>query len=164
MRTVGPARRFGSVSSPPQTPANRRDLLTLTRQECLELLSSARFGRLAVNSGSGPAPIVRPVNYVFDPHSQSIVINTAEGTKLHFLLRETHATFEVDDIDPATRTGWSVVVQGVTEALTKPEEIRRIAALEPESWAPGIKSHWIRIRAWTVSGRRLAETTPPGQG
>jgi nitroimidazol reductase NimA-like FMN-containing flavoprotein (pyridoxamine 5'-phosphate oxidase superfamily) len=140
---------------PIQSPrTERRLLLELTRQECLELLSGARFGRLAVNGG-GAAPIVRPVNYVFDSHSQSIVINTAEGTKLHFLLRETHATFEVDSIDPATRTGWSVIIEGVTEELTRPDEIRRLGALEPDSWIPGAKAHWIRLRAWTVSGRRL---------
>lgn len=136
-----------------------RALLELTRRECLDLLSSARFGRLAVIAG-GPAPIIRPVNYVFDPHSQSVVINTAEGTKLQFLLRETHATFEVDEIDPTTRTGWSVIIQGVTELLTKPE-IRRLSALEPDSWAPGVKRHWVRIRAWTVSGRRLTQVSDP---
>lgn len=131
-------------------------LLELSRRECLDLLSATRFGRLAVNA-SRPAPIVRPVNYVFDPHAQSVVINTAEGSKLHFLLRETHATFEVDEIDPVTRTGWSVIIEGVTEALTKPDEIRRLSALEPDSWTPGVKRHWVRIRAWTVSGRRLTQ-------
>lgn len=148
-----------SATGPPQ--ARPGALLEISRRECLELLGSARFGRLAV-SGSGPAPVVRPVNYVFDPHSQSVVINTAEGSKLHFLLRETHATFEVDAIDPTTRTGWSVIIEGVTEALTKPEEVRRLAALEPDSWAPGVKSHWVRIRAWTVSGRRLTQVSNAG--
>ena len=153
-------RSLSGMSTTPEPQTRHRALLELTRRECLDLLGSARFGRLAV-SGGGPAPIVRPVNYVFDPHSQSVVINTAEGTKLHFLLRETHATFEVDEIDPATRTGWSVIITGVTEALTKPDEVRRLDALEPDSWAPGVKRHWMRIRAWTVSGRRLTEVADP---
>lgn len=137
-----------------------RALLELTRQECLELLAAGGFGRLAVNGG-GPAPILRPVNYVFEPHSQSVVINTTEGSKLHSLLRETHATFEVDAVDPTTRTGWSVIIVGVTEALRKPAEIRRLEALELHSWAPGDKPHWVRIRAWTVSGRRLVDLPEP---
>lgn len=137
-----------------------RALLELTRQECLELLAAGGFGRLAVNGG-GPAPILRPVNYVFEPHSQSVVINTTEGSKLHSLLRETHATFEVDAVDPTTRTGWSVIIVGVTEALRKPAEIRRLEALELDSWAPGDKPHWVRIRAWTVSGRRLVDLPEP---
>ena len=137
-----------------------RSLLELSRAECLDLLGSEHFGRLAVNGG-GPAPLVRPVNYVFDTHSQSVVINTAEGSKLHSLLRETHASFEVDSVDPVTRTGWSVIIVGVTESLTRPEEIRRMEALELDTWVPGIKSHWVRIRAWTVSGRRLLPGAQP---
>jgi nitroimidazol reductase NimA-like FMN-containing flavoprotein (pyridoxamine 5'-phosphate oxidase superfamily) len=148
------------MSSVPPPGTKRRALLELTRQECLDLLKTGGFGRLAVN-GSGPAPIVRPVNYVFDPHSQSVVINTAEGSKLHSLLRETHATFEVDAVDATTRTGWSVIIVGVTEALTKPDEIRRVEALELDSWTPNEKSHWVRIRAWTVSGRRLTKQPDP---
>lgn len=139
-----------------QPTETKRRLIELTRQECLDLLKTGGFGRLAVN-GTHTAPILRPVNYVFDPHSQSVVINTAEGAKLHSLLRETHATFEVDAVDAATRTGWSVIIVGVTEALTKPDEIRRMEALELDSWTPNEKSHWVRIRAWKVSGRRLAD-------
>lgn len=142
------------MTTTPGADTKSGTLVELTRRECLDLLSTARFGRLAVNGGR--SPIVRPVNYVFDPHSQSVVINTGEGTKLNFLLRETHATFEVDAIDPGTRTGWSVIIEGVTEELRKPEEIRRLGGLQPDSWAPGVKNHWVRIRAWTVTGRRLA--------
>lgn len=148
------------MTSSLQPLGTRRHLLELTRQECLDLLKTGGFGRLAVN-GTGPAPILRPVNYVFDPHSQAVVINTADGSKLHSLLRETHATFEVDAVDATTRTGWSVIIVGVTEALTKPDEIRRMEALELDSWTPDEKSHWVRIRAWTVSGRRLADQSSP---
>ncbi len=149
---------MSSMSVTHQSGKDNRALLELTRRECLELVSSGGFGRLAVNGG-GPAPIIRPVNYVFDPHSQSVVMNTGEGSKLYSLLRETHATFEVDAVDQGARTGWSVILTGVTEALTRPDEIRRMEALDLDSWAPGEKSHWVRIRAWAVSGRRLAAGT-----
>ena len=58
--------------------------------------------------------------------------------------------------DPVERVGWSVIVEGFTEEITNPSELRRIEQLQLEPWAPGHKGHWIRIRASTVSGRRIA--------
>ena len=132
----------------------RSKLLELPRAECLSLLARSHFGRLAVSRGEG-APIVRPLNYVFDPRSQSVVFRTAPGTKLHGLLRAREAAFEIDGVEPGGRTGWSVVVIGVAEEVTIPGEIRRLDKLGLEVGAPGPRSHWVRIRARTVSGRRI---------
>ena len=127
----------------------------LSREECLELLARCRFGRLAVCAGEG-APVVRPVNYVFDERSQSVVFRTAAGSKLHALIRSAQAAFEIDDARPQTRTGWSVIIVGVTEEVSSASEIRRLEGIGVDPWGPGEKAHWVRIRAWTVSGRRLA--------
>lgn len=131
-----------------------REMLELSRSECLKLLGSGGFGRLAV-TGGGQTPIIRPVNYAFDRATQSVVFRTARGSKFHSLVRATHAAFEVDSVDMHTRTGWSVIVVGVTEEIAAPAEVRRLEALRLESWAPGEKPHWVRIRARTVSGRRI---------
>jgi nitroimidazol reductase NimA-like FMN-containing flavoprotein (pyridoxamine 5'-phosphate oxidase superfamily) len=130
------------------------EMLELSRYECLRLLASQSFGRVAVNLGGGP-PFIRPVNYVFDEASQSIVFRTADGSKFHALVRSTAAAFEVDRVEGASRTGWSVIIQGVTDEITHPSEVRRLDALGLEPWAPGKKAHWVHIRAWTVSGRRI---------
>ncbi len=129
-------------------------LHNLPREECLRLLASNRFGRLAVTTGEG-APVIRPVNYVFDEPSQSVVFRTARGSKFQALLRAAKAAFEIDDIDAGSRTGWSVIIVGVTEEVTNPADARRLESLELDPWAPGDKPHWVRIRAWTVSGRRI---------
>ena len=131
------------------------EMVELSREECLELLAANNFGRLAVNAGVGP-PIVRPVNYAFDRPSQSVVFRTAPGSKLHALLRSVDAAFEIDGVDERTRTGWSVIIRGTTEEVTNPSELRRLDALGLDAWAPGEKPHWVQIRAWTVSGRRIA--------
>jgi nitroimidazol reductase NimA-like FMN-containing flavoprotein (pyridoxamine 5'-phosphate oxidase superfamily) len=128
--------------------------LTLSRDECLRLLASCHFGRLAV-SMDGP-PLIRPVNYVFDKRSNSVVFRTASGSKFHALLRAAQAAFEIDGIDEISRTGWSVIMHGVTDEVTDPREIQRLEALGLEPWASGPKRHWMHIRAWTVSGRRVA--------
>ncbi len=130
------------------------EMLELSRDECLRLLASQTFGRVAVNLGKGP-PVIRPVNYAFDDASQSVVFRTADGSKFHALVRSAQASFEVDRVEGASRTGWSVIVHGVTDEVTHPSEVRRLDAMGLAPWAPGEKAHWVHIRAWTVSGRRI---------
>jgi nitroimidazol reductase NimA-like FMN-containing flavoprotein (pyridoxamine 5'-phosphate oxidase superfamily) len=131
-------------------------MLVLSREECLELLAAHSFGRLAVAMDS---PVIRPVNYVFDKPSQSVAFRTADGSKFHAMLINGNAAFEIDGIDPQTRTGWSVIIVGMTEEITNPSDLRRLNNLGLETWTPGHKAHWMRIRAWTVTGRRIIPAT-----
>jgi nitroimidazol reductase NimA-like FMN-containing flavoprotein (pyridoxamine 5'-phosphate oxidase superfamily) len=132
------------------------EMLELERPECLRLLAATGVGRIVVSVAEWDQPVIRPVNYVFDESSQSVLIRSGLGSKLHALLRSAKAAFEIDGIDPAGHVGWSVIIVGVTEEITHPAELRRIEGLGLEPWAPGHKGHWIRIRANTVSGRRIA--------
>lgn len=141
-----------ATSTSPQPPTTK--MLDLPREECLRLLAANQFGRLAVNLGTG-VPVIRPVNYIFDQPTQSVVLRTARGSKLYALLHSAQAAFEIDGIDEGSRTGWSVIIHGVTEELTHPMDIQRLDALGLQPWAPGHKAHWVHIRAWTVSGRRI---------
>ena len=49
------------------------------RSAC-ELLAANGVGRLAVNGKE--APVIRPVNYLFDEPSQSVVFRTAPGIQV----------------------------------------------------------------------------------
>jgi uncharacterized protein len=153
----------GALQQADDTERTASEMLELSRDECLRLLAANSFGRLAVNMGEG-APVIRPVNHLFDKPSQSVVFRTALGSKFHALLRPADAAFDVDGIDEGSRTGWSVIMRGVTDEVTNPSEVRRLDSLGLEPWAPGHKAHWINIRAWTVSGRRivLAADSVPG--
>jgi len=135
------------------------EMRDLSREECLELLADGGVGRLAVSGKD--APVIRPVNYAFDQPSQSVVFRSAPGSKFYALLRQNAAAFEVDGIDEVAHSGWSVVVVGATEEVTNPADVRRLEGLGLAQWAPGEKPHWVRIRAWTVSGRRIT-ASPPG--
>jgi uncharacterized protein len=128
----------------------------LDREECLKLLAAGSFGRLAVTAHEH-APLIRPVNYVFDVPSQSVVIRTAPGSKLERLLVTQQAAFEVDGVDQRNGSGWSVIVSGVAEPITSASELARLQTTGPEPLAPGDKPHLVRIRAFTVSGRRIAD-------
>lgn len=127
----------------------------LSRDACLKLLASHQFGRLAV-VGANDAPVIRPVNYVFDPSSQAVVFRTGRGSKFHALLGRVKAAFEIDGIDEVTRTGWSVIITGIAEEVTRPADIDHVSRLGLDPWASGPKPHWMRVRAWTVTGRRIA--------
>lgn len=137
------------------------EMVVLSREECLRLLAAHSFGRLAVAMDT---PVIRPVNYLFDEPSQSVVFRTADGSKFHALLVAANAAFEIDGIDPGSRTGWSVIIAGMTEEVTNLSEVRRLDALGLKPWAPGHKPRWMRIRAWTVSGRRIVLTSHGTRG
>ena len=145
----------GTPPAVPKATALETELVEVSREECLSLLAANSFGRLAVSSG-GDRPLIRPVNYVFDERSQSVSFRTAVGSKLFFLTRAARAAFEIDGVNEATKTGWSVIVAGVTEEVSHPHELRRLEELGLETWPAGDRSHWVRIRAATVSGRRIA--------
>jgi uncharacterized protein len=129
-------------------------LIELDRDECLRLLAATKLGRLAVNVPEWP-PVIRPVNYVFDVSSKSVVFRSARGSKFTALLLSGRAAFEIDGIEPADETGWSVIVLGVAEEITNSADIHRLEHLGLRPWAPGDKPHWIRIRTNVVSGRRI---------
>jgi hypothetical protein len=48
------------------------------------------------------------------------------------------------------------VVVGVAEEIANPVERRRLEQAGLDPWASGPRPHWMRIRATTVSGRRIA--------
>jgi uncharacterized protein len=128
---------------------------TLSRAECLELLAATHLGRVVVTVGADHRPLIRPVNYLFDPTAQAVTFRCAAGTKLHALLRSASACFEIDDHDAEARTGWSVVVYGVSEPVVRPTAILRLERSGLDSLAPGPQPGWIRIRATTVTGMRI---------
>jgi nitroimidazol reductase NimA-like FMN-containing flavoprotein (pyridoxamine 5'-phosphate oxidase superfamily) len=132
-----------------------RELIELSRPECLALLAAADFGRLVISAGPSQVPVIRPVNYRFDEPSQSIIFRTREGSKFHTLGRTSRAGFEIDGYDGETGSGWSVIVIGTTEQITRAADLERVARLDARTWPDDEPSHWMRMRARTVSGRRL---------
>lgn len=133
----------------------------LDREECLRLLGENSFGRVAINLRS-EVPLIRPVNYLFDERTQSILFRTDYGAKFQGILLASRAAFEVDRIDEELRRGWSVIVTGAIEKVTNHLELERFAHLELDPWQPGEKPHWARIRVWTVTGRRVTAAGSSG--
>lgn len=133
-------------------------LQVLSKGECLELLSSADIGRIVFTDRALPA--VQPVNFCLaDGH---IVIRTNVGSKLAAATRRAVVAFEVDEFDPATRTGWSVTAVGQARAVQDEVERARLAELPLQPWAPGDRNHYIVVQIAQLSGRRITAEAPDG--
>jgi nitroimidazol reductase NimA-like FMN-containing flavoprotein (pyridoxamine 5'-phosphate oxidase superfamily) len=130
------------------------ELQVLNDEDCYRLLATQQIGRLGVNAEH--YPLIFPVNYALD-QADVIVIRTAAGTKLAAANRA-NVTFEVDEIDQRTRSGWSVLVRGLAEEVTsehRTELIERTQTTGVEPWAPGDRGHWMRLIPHEISGRRI---------
>ncbi len=123
----------------------------LAGDECWRLLEGSVVGRLCFVSGGEPS--VLPVNHVVDDHS--IVIRTGRSGSLERLSAGATVAFEVDELDRASATGWSVVVRGYITEILDPDELAGAARLPLHPWASGRRDHWLRIRPWAVTGRSI---------
>jgi nitroimidazol reductase NimA-like FMN-containing flavoprotein (pyridoxamine 5'-phosphate oxidase superfamily) len=130
------------------------ELAELDRDECLRLLGSTQVGRIAVNAPGWP-PVIRPVTYLYDERTRSVIFRSGRGSKLTALLLSQRAAFEVDGVEPAGDIAWSVIVQGRVEEVTNAAELSRLQRSALRPWVPGDLPHWMRISTTVVSGRRI---------
>ena len=127
----------------------------LSAEECETLLANHAFGRVAVWSGDHPA--VLPVLYrLLDG---DVVFRTAPGEKLIAATLGQEVVFEIDAVEPARRTGWSVNVVGRAEHIVDHDEKKRAAQLGLEPWAGDYRNEYMRLRTMRVSGRRIRSDT-----
>lgn len=122
--------------------------------ECRRLLQTraVRVGRVGFVADDG-RPTVLPLNFCWD--GDALVLRTGESSLLAAVRGGHPLAFEVDEVDPAWREGWSVLVRDVAEEITDPGELERVQRLPLRPWAPGAKPHWVRLPIVDLSGRRL---------
>jgi nitroimidazol reductase NimA-like FMN-containing flavoprotein (pyridoxamine 5'-phosphate oxidase superfamily) len=129
----------------------------LDEAECLRLISPGGIGRLAYSGRFGLT--VLPVTYKL--HEGSIVFRTAQDSPTDTDLRtgiagaEYKVAFEVDDIDPASREGWSVLIQGSAHHVDSEIERASMLTAGVEPWAGGVRDLFVRIALTRVTGRRI---------
>ena len=132
--------------------ANRR-LGELDYEECLRRLATRDVGRLSVMVGHYPQVFV--VNYRLDDFV--VVFRTHAGTKLD-AANHSNIAFQVDHIDEATRTGWSVLIQGMAEDVTDrvaDAATDRARDLGVVPWVPGDQPRLVRVIPACITGREL---------
>lgn len=140
-------------------PQDLAGMVTLDRADCLRLLGGGVIGRVIYTDVAMPA--ARPVNYALV--GEEIIFRT--GGELAAATNNAIVAFEVDEVDIATRTGWSVLALGLAYRVTDPDRLTEIASRVPQPWAPGRTARTVAIPAWRLSGRRIgAVDTREGEG
>ena len=133
-----------------------RDLLEMSAAECEGHLRAGQVGRVAVCTPQGPHTV--PVNYVVveDTHGPMVVVRTAAYSLLGTHGVGSMLSFEVDDIDPATESGWSVEVRGRGELAYHLKDFGLLRGAQlPRPWASGYRSMFLQLRWSEITGRRL---------
>jgi nitroimidazol reductase NimA-like FMN-containing flavoprotein (pyridoxamine 5'-phosphate oxidase superfamily) len=131
----------------------QRTIVELSEDECYALLGDQGVGRLIFVDDLGPAGL--PVNYAIDGKN---VVFRREGTHEHVLHQK--VAFQVDQIDPSSRAGWSVLLRGTVQEVdieAAAEMLHRLSRHFPAPWATGVHNQWVVFVPEVVTGRRLTD-------
>jgi hypothetical protein len=131
-------------------------LVDLSDDECWQLLVTGAVGRIAWVRAN--RPFVIPVNFTVE--GTTIHIHSAPYSALVQEVDDNQVAFQVDDIDIASRSGWTVTAQGRAE-------VRYRGAMTPSGpavdvWPAGAKAATVAIEVAEISGRRLRPGSPTG--
>lgn len=143
--SVGGLRDIEAMADPSQ-------IGELSADSCRHLLSTTILGRVAWTSPDGPR--VLPVNFRWD--DGQLIFRTSPYGVLAQLVRRQPVAFEVDDVDPVSRTAWSVVVHGEAGGLKQSPRLRDLWRRDVvETWAAGSRPTFIAIDPVTITGRYI---------
>nr|WP_257018893.1 pyridoxamine 5'-phosphate oxidase family protein [Streptomyces sp. TLI_235] len=149
------------LEAPPGRAAAAADpvMEELSAPVCWSKLAPGGIGRVVLSTREGPVAL--PVNFrVLDG---TVVYRTAEGSTA-CADRGALVAFEVDRIDEAVRSGWSVLVRGTAARLDEPEAVEHLKHRgNPDPWAGDGRDVWIRIRPASVTGRVIRTGIDPGR-
>ncbi|WP_298180272.1 pyridoxamine 5'-phosphate oxidase family protein [Saccharomonospora sp.] len=123
----------------------------LTEAECLDLLRTEPIGRLVFTENALPA--IRPMHFVLD--GRDVLVRTVEDSWARRVV-DTVVAFEVDRIDDASHTGWSVVLLGTVTAVTDIDTLVQVTDFRNRPWVPSHRDRYLRIRPGQLTGRRLS--------
>ena len=137
----------------------------LDEAECLRLISPGGIGRIAFTGRYGLS--VFPVNYKL--HDGTIVFLTAqdsptgEDLSTGIAHAEYQVAFEIDQINPETREGWSVLIHGPAHHMSSAAERAAVTASGVTPWPRGAREHAIQITPTAITGRRLSHRKAAGR-
>lgn len=131
------------------SPRGPGRLAELSPYDCWAMLVGVQVGRVAWCRASGPGVV--PVNLTvvsgalwFRTHEDSALVRECSGQRV---------AIEVDSVDVATRSGWSVVVLGDAQVLDSDGAPEALHVLEV--WPAGNRTAYVRVEPIEITGRRL---------
>ena len=128
---------------------------TLTRAQCLRLLGQGRVGRVVATARA--LPLIRPVVYIFDGDGAGDILIATDDGELSDAAADNVVAFEIDDVEGAGGTDWSVVVIGLAQRFTDMPALSHARALGLAAFSHADPLMVLRIPASVVVGatRRL---------
>lgn len=129
------------------------ELDVVPEAEAWELVGERELGRLAVCIAG--VPEIFPVNYRLDTDG-AVVVRTAPGLKLAGAVLGGEVAFEVDEIDEAAHTGWSVVIHGRAAEVVGTEARLHAEDLGVDPWVSSPKHRYLRVAPTRITGRRVS--------
>jgi nitroimidazol reductase NimA-like FMN-containing flavoprotein (pyridoxamine 5'-phosphate oxidase superfamily) len=130
-------------------------MLDLSAAECVALLSDGGVGVVAFVDDDGPDQL--PVT--FGVRGDALLFCTEKDGRLAQHAHDRELAFEIHDLEPALRSGWSVVVRGLGQVSDRATEEDRLGQ-DIAPWAPGHHDAVISLSLERISGRRIL----PGAG
>ncbi len=127
------------------------EMSALSKGECWDRLRSTSVGRIAYLDARHGVEVF-PMNYVVD-HG-TIVLRTAEGTKLTALAAGRAVAFEADGGDVGAGSSWAVVVRGKAESIEARDEILDAFELDLTTWHGSSKPFFVRVVPRKTTGHR----------
>jgi uncharacterized protein len=119
--------------------------------ECQQRLETGAIGRVAMLVRG--EPVILPVNYRYV--DGCVIFRSAAGEKSDTATMRQPMSFEIDEWDLQTQSGWSVLVKGTADLMEDGDPMAAAAAsLRP--WATaGQRNIWIRVVPNEITGRRI---------
>lgn len=116
----------------------------LSEWECWDLLATASVGRLALSVRA--LPVILPVQYYLN--GRRLAVGLGHHGLPERALDETIIAFAADSIDPVTKSGWSVQVQGRSV-------IPRGLRIDTDCGWPAAAAQVVEIEPGRISGHRM---------
>ncbi len=136
----------------PTMSEQRQGLNELSRDECMELLSTVPVGRMGCTIDF--RPMIFPVNFAL--FEGSILIRSVPGTKFDKAVSGVVTAFEADGYSEDGAAGWSVMVHGIAQEITDPEEVSRAEAVDLPTYAlPNAPKRLLKLSTTNVTGRQF---------
>ena len=135
-------------------PRHKGQVEELDPATCRELLGSVDTARVVHVVDDQPS--IALVNIALD--GDDIVVRSTAGSRLATALSSPHSAVlvQADRVDPATRSGWSVVARGRMAAVMDQVTVARLDRTHPPSWILGDSGGtWLRLTVEELTGRAV---------
>jgi hypothetical protein len=81
---------------------------------------------------------------------------TRAGSKLSRAVRGAVVAFEVDCVNPLTKTGWTITTVGPAHVLTEPHDIAAAEQLGLQTWIPSSPYSYVAVEIGALHGYRVS--------